>query len=103
MRGLIKMAKLNKQYYYSSKKNEKRINCYHVIVPKSVVKRAEIEEDDELAVYSEYDTIVIRKKYHLTCMECGYEWDSGKDADIQTQCPMCNNGDIHSKTYGGLN
>ena len=93
------MARLNKQYYYS-KKGEKRINCYHVIVPKAVVKEAGIDEDDELAVYSNYDEIIIKKKYHLECMECGCEWDSGEDYNIQTRCPKCDIGDIHCEVNG---
>lgn len=54
------MAKLNKQYYYS-KDGERRINCYHVIVPKHIVKKAGIDEIDELVVYAKGNKIIIEK------------------------------------------
>lgn len=96
------MAKLNKQYYYTSK-GEKKINCYHIIVTKDILKKAGIEEDDELSIYADYGTIVVAKKYHCTCMECDYEWESGKDWGIQTACPRCKVGDVRYDINGGYN
>lgn len=96
------MPKLAKNYYRTAK-GEKRINCYMANIPKEVVEASNIQEDDEIAVYQEFGMIVINKKYHCTCMECGFEWDSGKDYRIQSCCPRCKVGDIHYDINGGYN
>lgn len=96
------MAKLCKQYYYSNK-GERRLNCYHTIIPKNIVKEAGIDDDDELSVFADYDKIVIMKKYHCTCMDCGSEWEQGKDLGIQSACPYCKVGDVRYDINGGYN
>lgn len=95
------MAKLVKQKFTNAK-GERNTYSYLVAIPKAVVKQAEIDDDDEIVVYEEFGTIVINKKYHCTCMECGFEWDSGKDYNIQTCCPHCKVGDIHYDRNGEL-
>ena len=32
--------------------------------------------------------------YHNTCMECGYEWETDEEYNIQSYCPKCMQGDI---------
>lgn len=96
------MPKLAKQKYTTAK-GERKVNCYLVTIPKRVVEESEIQEDDEISVYQEYGMIVINKKYHCTCMECGFEWESGKDYGIQSCCPNCKVGDIHYDINGGNN
>ena len=54
------MAKLTKQMYFKAN-GEKRINCYKVAIPKEVVKDAEINDTDELKVYSSKGKIIIEK------------------------------------------
>ena len=96
------MSKLVKQHYYTSK-GEKKVFSYIATVPKKVLKESNINEDDEIIVSAYYGEILIQKKYHCTCMECGYEWDSGKDWGIQSICPLCKVGDIHYDINGGNN
>lgn len=84
------MPKLAKNMYTTSK-GERKLNCYVCAIPKELVKKAGIEDDDEIVVYEQLDTIVIAKKYHYICMECDYEWDSGKECHT---CPLCKVGDI---------
>lgn len=55
------MAKLNKQVYYNSK-GEKKLNCYHVIVPKEIVGQTNIKETDELEVRAENNKLIVEKK-----------------------------------------
>ena len=95
------MPKLAKNYYRTAK-GDKRINCYMVNIPKEVVKKSDIEDTDEIAIYEELGAIIIKKKYHCTCMECGYEWDSGEEYNIQTACPRCKVGDIHYDRNGEI-
>ena len=96
------MAKLVKQKYTNAK-GERKTYSYLVPISKSVVKASGIEEDDEIVVYAFYDEIRIQKKYHCTCEECGYEWESGKAYDVCTTCPRCKVGDIHYDINGGYN
>lgn len=55
------MAKLNKIYYYTSKK-EKKLNCYHIILSKEMVKKAGLGENEELNIKAENGKIIIEKK-----------------------------------------
>lgn len=96
------MAKLTKQYYYN-KEHEKKVNCYHINLSKEIVKESMINEDDELVIYSDYDRIIIEKKYHCVCMGCGYEWESGTKDELCDMCPKCVTGDIHYDINGGSN
>lgn len=96
------MAKLTKQYYYTAN-HEKKLNCYHVNLPKELVSKAKFEEDDELAVYEHYGQIIIEKRWHCTCMECDTEWDSGKDYGVCSECPRCHCGDIKYEENSELN
>lgn len=41
------MPKLVKNVYYG-KNGEKKVNCYHLSIPKSVIKESEISEDAQL-------------------------------------------------------
>lgn len=54
------MAKLNKQYYYTST-GEKKLNCYHVIITKEIVNKANIKEEDEIKIYTNDNKIIIEK------------------------------------------
>ena len=54
------MARLNKQYYYI-KNGEKRINCYHVLIPKDIINETNITEDDKINIYTEDNKIIIEK------------------------------------------
>lgn len=96
------MAKLNKQYYYT-RNGEKKINCYHILLPKSIVKKAKINENDEIIIYESYGSIVIAKKWLCTCEECEYQWESGEPEDITTSCPKCHCGDIRFELNNGEN
>lgn len=96
------MPKLVKQKFTNAK-GERKTYSYLVPIPKSVVEASGIEEDDEIVVYAWYGEIRIEKKYHCTCMECDYEWDSGKDWGIQSMCPKCKVGDIRYDLNGGNN
>ena len=96
------MARLTKIKYTNSK-GERKINCYLATIPKAVVKKARIEDNDEVVAYEEYGRIIIEKKYHCECMECGFEWESGEAYNCQTACPRCKVGDIHYDINGGYN
>lgn len=87
------MSKLNKQYYYNSN-HEKKLNCYHIHLSKELVNKVGFEENDELAVYEDYDKIIISKRWHCTCMECGAEWESGQNTGLWALCPRCHCGDV---------
>lgn len=54
------MAKLSKQYYYTAK-NKKKINCYHAFIPKRIVEKSNINEDDEISVSVYNGNILIQK------------------------------------------
>jgi hypothetical protein len=43
------MAKLNKMYYYTSKK-EKKLNCYYVILKKEMIEKAGLGEEVDIKV-----------------------------------------------------
>lgn len=96
------MPKLAKQKYTTAK-GERKVFSYLAPIPKRVLKQSDINEDDEIAVYEWYGDIVITKRYHCTCMGCGYEWESGKDLGMQTMCPKCKVGDVRYDINGGNN
>lgn len=52
------MPKLNKMYYYT--KNEKKLNCYYINIPKILVERMGLQ-DKEVEVKQDGDKIVIQK------------------------------------------
>ena len=58
---MIIMTKLNKNYYYS-RTGERKINCYIVNVPKEVLQKSCIKEDDFIRVYAKDDKIIIEKE-----------------------------------------
>ena len=93
------MAKIVKQTYIN-KNGEKKTYSYLVAIPKSVVEASEINEDDEITAYVDYGMIVINKKYHCTCMECDYEWDTGISYKDYSACPRCHCGDIKYEING---
>lgn len=52
------MAKLNKMYYYTSKK-EKKLNCYYVILKKEMIEKAGLDEEVDIEVVN--DKIIIKR------------------------------------------
>ncbi|MBQ6632462.1 MAG: AbrB/MazE/SpoVT family DNA-binding domain-containing protein [Romboutsia sp.] len=96
------MPKLAKNYYRKAN-GEKRINCYMANIPKEIVRKSGIEGDDEIAVYEWYGEIIIKKRWHCTCMECDTEWDSGKDYGVCDECPRCHCGDIKYEENSEIN
>lgn len=54
------MAKLNKMYYYTAKK-EKKLNCYYIPIPKQVAEEAKIE-NVEIQLRVENGKIIIERK-----------------------------------------
>ena len=52
------MAKLNKMYYYT--KNEKKLNCYYINIPKKIKKKMGLQ-DKEVEVKQDGNRIVIQK------------------------------------------
>ena len=85
------MQKLAKNYYRLAN-GEKRINCYMANIPKEVVGKTNITDDDEIKIYAEDDKIIIEKFIcHYVCMGCGYEWDSNWK---EWYCPRCKVADI---------
>lgn len=55
------MPKLAKNYYYNNK-GERKINCYIVNVPKEVLQKSCIKEDDFIRVYAKDNKIIIEKE-----------------------------------------
>lgn len=55
------MPKLAKKYYYNNK-GERKINCYMLNIPKSVLQKSCIKEDDFIRVYAKDDKIIIEKE-----------------------------------------
>lgn len=53
------MAKLNKMYYYTKK--EKKLNCYYINIPKSLVEKMRLQ-DKEVEVKQEDNKIIIKEK-----------------------------------------
>lgn len=95
------MPRLAKNYY-RTKDGGKKINCYMANIPKELVHRAGIEDEDEIAVYEDYGTIVIAKRWYCTCMECDYEWESGQDRGLWALCPNCHCGDVKFEERGEI-
>lgn len=93
------MAKLSK-IMYTTAKGERKINSYLATIPKSVLQKSRITDNDEIIAYEELGNIVISLKYHCTCMECSYEWDSGEEYKLWTSCPKCHCGDISYEING---
>lgn len=93
------MGKLVKQMYTTST-GERKTNCYMVTIPKKVVELSRIEENDEIVAYKYLGGILITKKWHCTCNECGCEWDSGEPYGITSACPRCGVGDISYEING---
>ena len=93
------MTKLNKQYYYT-KGSGKKINCYHILLPRRIVEKA-FNSDDELNIYESYGKIIIVKKWYCTCMECGHNWESGEDEGLGALCPKCHCADVDFEINNG--
>ena len=53
------MAKLNKMYYYTSKR-EKKLNCYYIQIPKDLVEKTGLAES-EVKVSVEGNKIIIER------------------------------------------
>lgn len=54
------MAKLNKMYYYTSKK-EKKLNCYYINIPKILVEKMGLQ-DKEVEIKQDNEKIIIKEK-----------------------------------------
>ena len=54
------MARLVKQYYYTST-GEKKLNCYSVPIPKELVNKTNIKEEDKLKITALNNKIIIEK------------------------------------------
>lgn len=54
------MTKLNKMYYYTSKK-EKKLNCYYINIPKALVEKMGLE-DKEVEIKQDDNKIIIKEK-----------------------------------------
>lgn len=54
------MTKLNKIFYITAK-GEKKINCYTVTIPKSIVEKTNIN-DNKLKIYAKENKIIIEKE-----------------------------------------
>ena len=86
------MPKLAKNCYRTAK-GEKRINCYMANIPKEVLRKTNIMDDDEINIYAENNRVIIEKKiYDYVCMGCGYEWETDEK---ERCCPRCKVGDIY--------
>lgn len=53
------MAKLSKNYYYN-KKGEQKINCYVCNIPKAIVDKTNIK-DNEIKITSKDNKIIIER------------------------------------------
>ena len=54
------MPKLSKQYYYSSK-GEKKLHCYKLSIPKTIINKSDINENDEIKISTKGGKIVLEK------------------------------------------
>lgn len=54
------MAKINKMYYYTAKK-EKKLNCYYVNIPKIIVEGTGLQ-DKNIVVKKEENKIIIEEE-----------------------------------------
>lgn len=52
--------KLNKNYYY--RKNERVVNCYYARISKEILKKTNINENDEIKISVENNKIIIEKR-----------------------------------------
>lgn len=54
------MPKLAKNYYRTAK-GEKKLNCYLIHIPKEIVKKTNISENDDVKVYEKNKKIIIER------------------------------------------
>jgi len=52
------MTKLNKMYYYT--KNEKKLNCYYINIPKALVEKAGLQDED-VKIKQDGNKLIIEK------------------------------------------
>ena len=50
--------KLSKNMYTTSK-GERKLNCYNIAIPKEIIKKTNIKEDEQLKIYAEEQKIII--------------------------------------------
>ena len=55
------MPKLNKNYYYS-RTGERKVNCYVVNIPKEILQKSCIKEEDFIRVYEKDGKVIIEKE-----------------------------------------
>lgn len=55
------MPKLVKNMWTNSR-GERKLNCYSVTIPKEIVSKTNINEDDELRIDAKENKIVIEKR-----------------------------------------
>lgn len=60
MLGGVRLPKLAKNYYRTAK-GEKKLNCYLIHIPKEVVKKTDISEQDEVRVYEKNKKIIVER------------------------------------------
>ena len=67
------MPKLNKNYYYS-RTGERKVNCYVVNIPKEILQKSCIKEEDFIRVYEKVRVLTenfqlcmgwIKRIYHI--------------------------------------
>ena len=54
------MVKLSKQYYRLMD-GSKKVNCYHLTISKSVLEKANINENAELSIKTKHKKIIIEE------------------------------------------
>ena len=55
------MPKLAKNMYKSLKTGERRLNCYMCNIPKVVVEKSDIKDDDNIKIYVKNKKIIIER------------------------------------------
>ena len=55
------MAKLNKMYYYTAKK-EKKLNCYYITISKELVEKTNLLDKDLDIVVKDNEIKILTKK-----------------------------------------
>lgn len=58
------MPKLNKNYYYS-RTGERKVNCYVVNIPKEVLQKSCIKEEDNIRIYEKDGKVIIEKEKNV--------------------------------------
>lgn len=54
------MARLSKQYYRTAN-GDKKINCYHISIPKMLLKQASLNGNDDFELKAKKNKIIIER------------------------------------------